>query len=49
MRVSSRVRPQRETLALLTILAMSRQQVLAGKVMPVADVIARLRAKRSAG
>ncbi len=36
-----------ETLALLKILALSNQDVAAGKVKPVADVIARLRAKRA--
>ncbi len=37
-----------ESLALLKILALSNQDVAAGKVKPVADVVARLRAKRSA-
>lgn len=37
-----------ETLALLKILALGNQDVATGKVKPVADVIARLRAKRSA-
>ena len=36
-----------ETLALLKILALGNQDVAAGKVKPVADVIARLRAKRA--
>ncbi|MEK8089188.1 type II toxin-antitoxin system Phd/YefM family antitoxin [Thermithiobacillus plumbiphilus] len=36
-----------ETLALLKILALGNQDVAAGKVKPVAEVIARLRAKRS--
>ena len=36
-----------ETLALLEILALGRQEVVAGKVRPVADVVARLRAKRA--
>ena len=36
------------TLALLTILALGNQDVAAGKLKPVADVVARLRAKRSA-
>ena len=36
-----------ETLALLKILALGNQDVAAGKVKPVADVVARLRAKRS--
>lgn len=35
-----------ETLALLKILALGTQDVEAGKVTPVADVVARLRAKR---
>src|SRR5690606_40092113 len=36
-----------ETLALLKILALGNQDVAAGKVKPVADVAARLRAKRA--
>lgn len=36
-----------ETLALLKILALGRQQEAAGKVKPIADVVARLRAKRT--
>jgi len=36
-----------ETLALLKILALGNQAVAAGKVRPVADVVARLRAKRA--
>lgn len=36
-----------ESLALLKILALGNQEVTAGKVKPVADVVARLRAKRS--
>ena len=36
-----------ETLALLKILALGNQDVVAGKVKLVADVIARLRAKRT--
>ncbi len=36
-----------ETLALLKILALGNQDVAAGKVKPVADVVARLRAKRA--
>ena len=36
-----------ETLALLKILALGNQDVAAGKVKPVDDVIARLRAKRA--
>lgn len=34
-------------LALLKILALGNQGVAAGKVKPVADVVARLRAKRA--
>jgi len=34
-----------ETLALLKILALGNQDVAAGKLKPVADVVARLRAK----
>ncbi len=37
-----------ETLALLKILALGNQDVAAGKLKPVADVVARLRAKRPA-
>ncbi|SIT67090.1 prevent-host-death family protein [Ectothiorhodosinus mongolicus] len=36
-----------ETLAMLKILALGNQEVAAGKVKPAADVVARLRAKRS--
>ena len=36
-----------ETLALLKMLALGSQDVAAGKVRPVADVVARLRAKRA--
>ncbi|MHB0888486.1 type II toxin-antitoxin system Phd/YefM family antitoxin [Acidithiobacillus sp.] len=36
-----------ETLALLKILALGSQQIAAGKVKPVADVVARLRTKRT--
>jgi len=36
------------TLALLKILALGNQEVAAGKVKPVAEVVARLRAKRAA-
>ena len=36
-----------ETLALLKILALGNQDVAAGKVKPVANVVARLRAKRA--
>lgn len=36
-----------ETLALLKMLALGSQDVAAGKVKPVADVVARLRAKRA--
>jgi prevent-host-death family protein len=35
------------TLALLKILALGNQEVSAGKVTPVADIVARLRAKRA--
>jgi prevent-host-death family protein len=35
-----------ETLALLKILALGNQDVEAGRIKPVADVVARLRAKR---
>lgn len=38
-----------ETLALLKILALGNQDVAAGKVKPVAEVVADLRARRSAG
>jgi prevent-host-death family protein len=37
-----------ETLALLKILALGQQEAAAGKLKPVADVVARLRAKGSA-
>lgn len=37
-----------ETLALLKILALGNQDVEAGRVKPVAEVVARLRAKRAA-
>lgn len=37
-----------ETLALLKILALGNQDVEAGKVKPVAEVVARLRTKRTA-
>jgi prevent-host-death family protein len=36
-----------ETLALLKILALGNQDVAVGKVKPVAEVVARLRAKRA--
>ncbi len=36
-----------ETLALLKILALGNQDEVAGKVKPVADVVARLRAKQA--
>ncbi|MFZ9082669.1 MAG: type II toxin-antitoxin system Phd/YefM family antitoxin [Burkholderiaceae bacterium] len=36
-----------ETLAMLKILALGNKDVAAGKVKPVADVVARLRAKRA--
>jgi len=37
-----------ESLALLKILALGNKEVATGKVKPVADVVARLRAKRVA-
>lgn len=37
-----------ETLALLKILALGNQEIEAGKVKPVGDVVARLRAKSGA-
>lgn len=37
-----------ETLALLKVLALGNQEIEAGKVKPVADVVARLRARHSA-
>lgn len=36
-----------ETLALLKILALGNQDLAAGKVKPVADIVARLRTKRT--
>ncbi len=36
-----------ETLALLKLLALGNQDVAAGKVKPIADVVARLRTKRT--
>lgn len=36
-----------ETLAMLKVLALGNQDVAAGKVKPVADVVARLRARHS--
>lgn len=36
-----------ETLALLKVLALGNQEIEAGKITPVADVIARLRAKHA--
>jgi prevent-host-death family protein len=36
-----------DTLALLKILALGNQDIAVGKVKPVADVVARLRAKRA--
>jgi len=36
-----------ETMALLKILALGNQDLKAGRVKPVADVVARLRAKRA--
>ncbi|MCO4862883.1 type II toxin-antitoxin system Phd/YefM family antitoxin [Cupriavidus sp. WGlv3] len=38
-----------ETLALLKILALGNQEISAGKLKPVKDVVARLRSKRAAG
>jgi prevent-host-death family protein len=38
-----------ETLALLKILALGQQDIEAGRVEPVAGVVARLRARRDAG
>jgi len=38
-----------ETLAMLKILALGREDIAAGKVKPVADVAARLRGKRTTG
>lgn len=37
-----------ETLALLKILALGNREIEAGKVKPIADVVARLRANRAA-
>jgi prevent-host-death family protein len=37
-----------ETLALLKVLAIGNQEIEAGKVKPVADVVARLRARHGA-
>ncbi len=36
-----------ETLALLKVLALGQQEVEAGRIKPVTDVVARLRAKRA--
>ncbi len=38
-----------ETLALLKILALGNQEIETGKVKPVGEIVARLRAKRTAG
>lgn len=38
-----------ETLALLKLLALSQRDMEAGKTRPLAEVVARLRAKRAAG
>lgn len=38
-----------ETLALLKILAIGNQEVAAGQLKPVSEVVARLRAKRNPG
>lgn len=35
----------RETLALLKVLALGQQEVVAGKVKPLSEVVARLKAK----
>ena len=43
------VEETQETLALLKILALGNQDVAVGKVKPVADDVARLRAKRASG
>ncbi len=45
--VASFEETQGALLALLEILALGQQDVDAGRVMPVADVVARLRAKRA--
>ena len=37
-----------ETLALLKVLALGQQEVAAGKVKPLSDVVARLKAKKAA-
>jgi hypothetical protein len=36
-----------ETLALLKVLALGQQEVAAGKVKPLSDVVARLKAKKA--
>lgn len=38
-----------ETLALLKVLALGNQEIEAGQVKPLADVVTRLRAKRTTG
>ena len=38
-----------ETLALLKLLALGNQEIAAGRVKPATSVVARLRAKRTAG
>jgi prevent-host-death family protein len=38
-----------ETLALLKVLALGQQEVAAGKVKPLSDVVARLKAKKAVG
>ena len=48
-RSSQRQTHQLHSLALLKILALGNQDVEAGRVKPVTDVVARLRAKRGLG
>ena len=54
MRYSSQVKPisylkahAAEVLALLKVLALGNQEVAAGKVGPIGEVVARLKAKKS--
>jgi len=42
-----KISQQPEILALLKLLALGNQEVAAGKVKPIADAVARLRAKRA--
>ena len=42
-------RETQETLALLKILALGNQEIASDRVKPVADVVTRLRSKRTAG